>query len=175
MEGDDDHAQQPKGWRRQRWWGLTVTIVVAVLVAWPGIRTIVEGDDAPDGFPLSTYPMFTRDRGRIVETPTVVAVDERNGDGDGDGDESEIRRLSPSVIADTDQVIEAHNVVRQAIDGGDAASAELCDEVAARVRGDGDVGPDADVVVQVVVERYDAIRWAAGDSEPEERDVVASC
>jgi hypothetical protein len=134
---------------------VTTALLVAV-VALPGLRLLVQGDDAPDGFPLSTYPMFTHDRGRTVEVPSVVVVD---------GDD--VHRLSPEVIADTDQVIEANVVVQQAIAGGSGTAAELCRDVAARTDDAGEV--------QVVVERYDSHRWAAGDDDPIERRVVASC
>lgn len=136
-----------------------IVAVTVAAVAVPGVRTIVEGGDAPDGFPLSTYPMFTRQRGRVVEVPSVV-VD----------DHGTIERLSPLVIAGTDQVIEAHNVVARAISSGQDASLDLCRHVAAGL----DDRP-AGATVDVVVERYDALAWAAGDGEPLERDVVARC
>jgi hypothetical protein len=120
------------------------------------VRTLVAGPDAPDGFPLSSYPMFARDRGQIVEVPTVVAV--RDGTAE---------RLSPSTIAGTDQVIEASVVVADAVRAGAAATAVLCEEVLGRVEGAEEV--------RVVVERYDAVRWAAGDEEPAEQRVVGSC
>lgn len=135
-----------------------VALGVVALVAVPGVRLLVHGADAPDGFPLSTYPMFTRDRGRIVEVPSVVVVRATG----------EVERLSPETIADTDQVIEASVVVSRAIAGGTAA--QLCSEVAGRID-----EPDDSGEVQVVVERYDSVRWAAGDDEPDERRVVASC
>jgi hypothetical protein len=91
-----------------------------------------------------------------VEVPTVVAV--RRGS---------VERLSPSAIAGTDQVIEASVVVADAVRAGPAATAALCEEVLGRVEG-------ADEV-RVVVERHDAVRWAAGDEEPVERRVVGSC
>jgi len=133
-----------------------VMALVVVLVALPGARTIVQGREAPDGFPISTYPMFTRDRGRLVEVPSVVITE---------GDE--VDRLSPSAIADTDQVIEAHEVVARAV--REHAADELCREVAGRVDLDG--GEQ----LEVVLERYDTIAWASGDDEPLQRRVVASC
>lgn len=120
------------------------------------MRLLVEGHETPDGFPLSTYPMFARDRGRVVEVPSVVLV--RDG---------EVERLSPTTIAGTDQVIEAAVVVGEAVRGGEGTAGALCEEVLGRV--------DGPVEVQVVVERYDTVRWAAGDDEPDDRRVVASC
>lgn len=131
-----------------------VSAVVVVAVALPGVRMIATAS-APDGFPLSTYPMFSRDRGRIVEVPTVVV--ESPGGG--------VDRLSPVTIAGTDQVIQAGVTVHQAIRDGRAPA--LCHEVAERVDGPG--------TVAVVIERHDVVAWSAGDQEPLDRRAVARC
>lgn len=133
---------------------MSAAVVAAVAV--PGMRTIVSGD-TPDGFPLSTYPMFTRDPGRVVELPTVIAVSPTGA----------VARLSPETIAGTDQVIQAGVTVRQAIVAGPGATARLCAEVAERV--------DDAHTVAVVVERHDTVAWSAGDREPLERRTVADC
>jgi hypothetical protein len=100
--------------RRERRLALGVAAAVVVGVALPGVRMMASGD-APDGLPLSTYPMFARDRGRVVEQPTVVAV---SPDG-------YVERLSPETIAATDQVMQAAEAVRRALDAGPAAT-RLC-------------------------------------------------
>jgi hypothetical protein len=125
-------------------------------VAVPGVRMLAS-PDAPDGFPLSTYPMFARDPGRVVELATVVAI----------SPEGDVERLSPETIAGTDQVIQAGVTVRQAIDRGPTAAAALCREVALRV--------EEPASVAVVVEEHDAVAWSAGDREPRERRTVAEC
>lgn len=143
--------------RGQRAWALVVSAVVVLLVALPGIRMLVE-DEAPDGFPLSTYPMFSRDPGRVVVLPTVVAL----------APDGAVGRLSPQTIAGTDQVIQASVTVRDAVRRGTAAAEQLCEEVAGRV------SPPA--TIAVVEERHDAIRWSADSSvEPLERRVVVTC
>jgi hypothetical protein len=81
---------------RERRRALAVAAAVVVGVALPGIRMIASSD-APDGLPLSTYPMFTRDPGRVVEQPTVIAVSPGG----------QIERLPPETIAGTDQVMQA--------------------------------------------------------------------
>jgi hypothetical protein len=143
--------------RRQRTAVRVVALAVVGAVAWPGIASVA-GWDRSDGFPISTYPMFTRDRGRVVEVPTAVAVD-----ADGDA-----VRLPPSVIASTDQVLVAAAAVRRAVTEGPAAARSFCEEVAGRARGRGDA-------VAIAVERHDAIAWSAGAREPLERRVVAQC
>jgi hypothetical protein len=142
--------------RRERRRGLAVAAAVVVGVAVPGLR-MLGSSDAPDGLPLSTYPMFTRDPGGVVEQPTVVAVSPGGV----------VERLSPETIAGTDQVMQAAKAVRQAVGAGPAATRALCEEVARRV--------DAPATVAVVVERYDAIAWSEGDSEPFDRRTVIAC
>jgi hypothetical protein len=142
---------------RDRAWALVVSGVMVAAVAVPGLRTLLEGGEAPDGFPLSTYPMFARDPGRVVELATVVAV--RPG--------GQVARLSPQLIAGTDQVIQAGETVRQAIDGGPSSTAALCREVAG--------GVDPPATIAVVIEEHDAVAWSAGDREPRDRRVVAEC
>lgn len=142
--------------RLERWRAVVVSTVIVVAVALPGLRWVVETEPS-DGFPISTYPMFTRDPGRIVEVPTVVA---RRADGT-------VERLSPQAIAGTDQVIQASVTVRAAVAAGHGATQALCDEVAARIGG-------ADLAV--LVERHDAIAWAEDNaSEPIDRRTVLRC
>lgn len=142
--------------RRARWRALLVSAAVVIAVAVPGVRMLIS-PEVPDGFPLSTYPMFTRDRGRVVEVATVVA----------ETPQGEVGRLSPRTIAGTDQVVQAGVTVRQAVAAGPGAAGRLCDEVAGRVA--------APATVAVVVERYDVIAWSAGGREPLERRAHAEC
>lgn len=141
----------------ERAWALVVSVLVILLVALPGVRLLLE-DDPPDGFPVSTYPMFTRDPGREVEVATVVAT---QPDG-------RTTRLSPQVIAGTDQVIQASVTVSAAVRNGRASAESLCREVADRIE-------DA-VTVAVVVERHDSLAWSDDSSvEPLSRRVIAEC
>jgi hypothetical protein len=139
---------------------LVISALVIVLVAWPAVGLLRLGERAPDGFPLSTYPMFGHDPGRVVQVPTVVAID-------ADGD---IRRLPPSVIAHTDQVIQAYVAVSNAINGGAASAAAFCRRAAASLS-----DPAQVVEVLVALERYDSVQWAAGNHEPLARHVYAEC
>jgi hypothetical protein len=142
--------------RRERRRALVVAAAVVVGVAFPGVRMIGSAD-APDGLPLSTYPMFASDPGRVVEVPSVVAVLPGG----------EVERFSPETIAGTDQVMQAAKAVRRAVRAGPAATQALCEEVAARVH--------APATLAVVVERYDAIAWAQGDGEPFDRRTLVTC
>jgi hypothetical protein len=144
---------RPRGWRR----AVLVSAAFLVAVALPGIRLVVEGDDTADGFPLSTYPMFSDDPGTLIELPTVVAYT----------DDGSVERLSPRQIAGTDQVVQAWENVRAAVSGGPRSAQRLCEEVADRVESP----------VAVVVEQHDTLEWSAsnGEAEPLDRRTVARC
>ncbi len=111
-----------------------------------------------DSFPLSTFPMFAADIDRTQSVDTAVAV---AADGT-------TIRLTPEDIAGTTVVNQAASVVTTAIVGGRAD--ELCTDIARRLAG----GPGP-VAVEVVTERYDAVRWFDGDRTPVDRVVHARC
>ena len=137
---------------------MVLSVAVVTAVALPGVRWLIEADEPSDGFPISTYPMFTRDPGRIVELPTVVAV----------ASDGAVERLSPQTIAGTDQVIQASVAVVTAVAAGSDAARDLCNEVADRV--------DGPTTLAVVVERHDAMAWAADSStEPVDRRTMVTC
>jgi hypothetical protein len=110
-----------------------------------------------DSFPLSNYPMFSYDRGRVNALDTAVGITAAG----------EQERLTPEVIAGGYEVIHAARTVSKAIRSGDAPA--LCAEIAAR-SGDDDI-----VRIEVVTETYDTIRWFDGDETPVDRVVHASC
>ncbi|HEX7097509.1 MAG TPA: hypothetical protein VF183_16615 [Acidimicrobiales bacterium] len=110
-----------------------------------------------DSFPLSNYPMFSYDRGRVASFDTALGV---LADGSTE-------RLSPRLIGGGYEVIHAAQTVSKAIRAGDAEG--LCAEIAARAAG------DDFVAIQVVTERYDTIRWFEGDETPIDRRVHATC
>jgi hypothetical protein len=111
-----------------------------------------------DSFPLSTFPMFAADIDRTQSVDTAVAL---AADGT-------TIRLTPDQIAGTTVVNQAASVVTTAIVGGRAG--ELCAAIAGRLAGR--PGP---VAVEVVTERYDAVRWFDGDRTPVDRVVHARC
>jgi hypothetical protein len=133
---------------RTRW---LVTLGVALAVLAPAALP-----DASDGFPISTYPMFTADRGQVIGLDTVVL--ERDG---------RRRRLSPERIGGTDEVVLASTTVANAIAAGPAGVARLCREVAARV--------DEPGTVEVVTEVYDTVELLQQGAAPTDRTVHGSC
>ena len=128
-----------------------VTVVAVAVVAAPAVWPEPEDD-----FPISTYPMFTAERGRVVDLDTVVLVDE-------DGR----HRLSPGEVGGTDEIVAAAVAVSRAIAGGPTALATLCDDIADRV--------DAAGTVEVVTDRHDAVALLQDGAPPVAIDVHERC
>lgn len=134
---------------------------VASLVAVVALVGIVPLALDRDSFPLSTYPMFSSRRSSAESVHTAVTV---TADGTA-------TRLSPTLIAGTDEVIIATVTVANAIRSG--TTEQLCGEIARRVAGT--AAASEAVAVEVVTERFDAVRWYDGDRTPLERRVHARC
>lgn len=114
------------------------------------------GPPEEDGFPLSTYPMFSRARAQVTSLSTAV------GYGPG-GDRID---LSPSVIGGTREVIQASTTVAREVAAGTADT--FCEEVLGRA-------PTDIAVVEIVTETYDVLEYFDGAEEPQQRDVHARC
>lgn len=121
--------------------------VVALVVASPALRP-----GQPDGYPLSTYPMFARARGSEVAVATAVGV----------GAEGATERLDPHVIGGTDEVMQAASTMSAAVRAGDADLERLCAEIAGRLAG----RDDAPLMVQIRSEVHAAVAWFDGRREP---------
>jgi len=119
-----------------------VTVVAVLVVIAPAVLP-----DPADDFPISTYPMFTAERGRVVDLDTAVLVDQ-------DGR----HRLSPEEVGGTDEIVSAAVAVSRAIAGGPAALTILCADIAGRV--------DEPGTVEVVTERHDAVALLEDGAPP---------
>ncbi len=115
-----------------------------------------------DGFPLSTYPMYSRARGDVVTFATARAVDV-------DGNAS---TLSLSVIGDSDDPLIVAGELRDAIRDGRADV--RCDGIAQRAAARGGL-PDTIARIEVVTERHDVVAQVEGDASLVDRTVHASC
>ena len=136
------------------WWRRAGPVAVAAMVLAPAF-----GDPAADGYPLSSYPMFSTDRPVRADLVTVVGV---TGAG-------EAVRLSPELIAGADEPILAAATVASAIRADQ--SDRLCAEVADRVRA---AGPDmAEAVVRT--EHVDVVAHVADGAGPLAVTVHARC
>jgi hypothetical protein len=131
---------------------VALLVALAAVVAWPAL------DPSPsDGFPISSYPMFASDRGRVVVVATAVGLDASGA----------AHRLDPHAIGGGDEVMLAASAVRRAVAGDDAP--RFCREVAGRV-------DDAGVVaVEVRTERRDAVADPTADDPPLDVTVHARC
>ncbi len=115
-----------------------------------------------DGFPLSTYPMYSRARGEAVTFATAQVVD-------ADGVAS---ALTLAVIGDIDDPLIVAGELRDAI--RDDRADQRCEEIAQRAaRWDG--LPPGSVAIEVVTERHDVVAQVVGDPSVLERTVHATC
>jgi len=115
-----------------------------------------------DGFPLSTYPMYSRTRGDAVTFATAQSVD-----ADGVA-----RPLSLSVVGSSDDPLVVAGELRNAIRDGRAD--ERCDEIAERAAAWSGLPTDAGSIA-VVTERHDVVVQVRGGDSLLERTVHATC
>ena len=115
-----------------------------------------------DGFPLSTYPMYSRARGDAVTFATAQAVD-------ADGMTS---ALTPGIIGESDDPLIVAGELREAIRDGRAA--QRCDEIASRAAGWRGLPPGA-VRIEVVTERRDVVAQVEGAPSLLDRTIHAAC
>ena len=133
---------------------LVFSVVMAAAVVLPAFRS-----PPRDSFPLSNYPMFSRRAGAVNDVSTIVG---RTADGSR-------KLLSPSVISGSDEVMQAMIDVSVAVNRGDAATASLCAAAADRVDN------NEVVALDVITERYNAVRFFSEAEEPLATSVHATC
>ncbi len=134
-----------------KWARYGFAALMVVLVAAPVIKS-----PADDGFPLSTYPMFSRARPQETTVSSAAGYDAAGNR----------LTLSPTVVGGTREVIQAAGTVVQAI--GTGSTEALCHEVLANAA-------DQVVAVEIVTETYDVIAYFDGSEEPLQRTVHARC
>mgnify|MGYP007032566730 CR=1 FL=1 len=137
-----------------RGWAALVGVVMVAALLWPVVRQA-------DGFPLSNYPMFSRERPPQAQVFHIVAFSSRG----------EHRPVSPDMLG-TEEVMQAHQTVKLAMRSTEA-SAELCRDVAARLstrRAWDDVE-----ALEVRMSIYDTIAYWQGDRTPRRSRVTARC
>ena len=133
---------------------LVTAVVVGALVA----PVVLDAD----GFPLSTYPMYSSTRDVEVTVATARAVD-------ADGT---ISTLSLGVIGDSDDPLVVAGELRAAIRDGRAT--ERCSSIAERAAR-WDRLPGGPAVIEVVTERHDVVVQVEGGDSLVERIVHARC
>jgi hypothetical protein len=115
-----------------------------------------------DGFPLSTYPMYSRSRGDAVAFATAQAVDSSGM----------VTALTLAVIGDSDDPLIVAGELRDAIRDGRAQ--QRCLEIALRAAEWDGLPPDT-ATIDVVTERHDVVAQVEGASSLLDRTVHASC
>jgi hypothetical protein len=117
-----------------------------------------------DSFPLSTYPMFARDKPRTATVTSALAL----------GPAGFEQPLAPSFVG-TQETMQALRTIALSVQAGPERAAELCAAIAERVaRSDARDLARADQVALVAV-TVDSIRYFQGDRTPLRRKVHERC
>jgi hypothetical protein len=136
-------------------WGAFVSLSVLLAVASPML-----GDPPRDGFPLSTYPMFSRAKSRQAVVHHVVAFSARKR-----------HRVVPPELLGNDEIMQAAMTVARAVRTG--RTRELCEEVAREVA----VAPaQADAqYLEVRTDTFDSVLYLQGERRPTRTRVHVRC
>lgn len=141
----------------ERAWSYLFGFGLCLAVAAPALLPPKEADS----YPLSTYPMFARDRmkTRLRYAEGLQANGQRV-------------RLSPELVANTEPMQAMHTITR-AIRGGPERMESLCQRIASRVR----LSPSHGQVVRVrlVAGEFDSLGYFVGAREPEHFAVHHEC
>ena len=139
----------------QRVYAVVLSVVFGAAVLSPLFRS-----PPRDSYPLSNYPMFSH---RIEAENDVRTAVGFTGTG-------ERELLSPLLISDSDEVMQAVQDVGDAVAAGTTEA--LCFDVAARVA---DSDRNELVSVAVVTERHDSVEYFRGAEDPLAVTVHAEC
>lgn len=116
-----------------------------------------------DGFPLSTYPMFSTNKDPKTSVDQAVAVSGGSG----------VTVLGPGFVG-TDEVLQARATISRAVRGGAPAAKALCEEIASRVARDDALDGATQVEIRNVT--HDSVAYfAGGDRQPASVRVHARC
>ncbi|MDD9945288.1 MAG: hypothetical protein OXU20_29870 [Myxococcales bacterium] len=117
-----------------------------------------------DSYPLSTYPMFSRDRGKRSWVGSALALDRQGTE----------LPLAPSYVANS-EAMQAVKTLNTALNRGRKAARKLCAAIALRVRERADPQLASAVVVQLQRQRVDSVAFLAGHRDARGRKVFARC
>ena len=148
------------GVERLHAYGLSALVLAALLSP----LRLDPQDPAQDSFPLSTYPMFSYDRGRIASVTVALAL------GPG-GYEAAI---PPSFVA-TSETMQALKTLAKSVREGGPRAAELCASIAERVASSPDPKFRAATEVAFVRNTVDAIDYLSGADTTRDREIHLRC
>ena len=139
----------------ERWLGGSVVLASALCVCWPAF-----GPLQADSFPLSTYPMFARPRGK----PRMHQLLGLTRDG-------EVRRLTPEHLG-TSEVLQAKALIDRAARSPHGRR-EMCRQVATRVLADAHLQDVTQLELRLV--RFDPISYFTQRREPTQARRLVRC
>ncbi len=141
-------------------YGLSALVLAAVLSP----LRLDPQDPSQDSFPLSTYPMFSYDRGRIASVTIALAF----------GPNGLEVPIPPGFVA-TSETMQAMKTIAKSVRQGGARERELCRSIAERVASSTD--PEFRTANQVAFVRntVDSIDYLAGNTRPLTRQVHMHC
>jgi hypothetical protein len=143
----------------ERLYAAAVSIALLAAVLYPVLR-----DPEDDSFPLSTYPMFARNRPRVARVNAALAL------GRG-GTET---ALSPLLIG-SPETMQAIRILNRSVQAGGKTARALCRAIAARVAKNADPELTGTRQIALVSETIDVLEYAGGVRAPRDRQVHARC
>ncbi|MCU0685330.1 MAG: hypothetical protein MUF34_24335 [Polyangiaceae bacterium] len=145
IEAHEPSPEPERGEAARRRAGLRnalIALAVAGVVLWPALQR-----EPRDGFPLSTYPMFSEHRERELSLVHAVASFEGGR-----------REPLPPRFVGTEEVLQARALLRRSVEGGEAEA--LCTRAAERLRAEGLRGAFAGArAVEVRTDVYDVLSY----------------
>jgi hypothetical protein len=121
-------------------------------------------DPRQDGFPLSTYPMFSYDKPRTASVTSAVAIAE------GGAEEA----IPPEFVA-TSETMQALRTIAKSVNAGRKHARRLCTAIAERVALSTDPAFARAERVALISVTVDSIRFLAGDRTPLSRTEHVRC
>ena len=135
---------------------MRTVIIGAIAVAILGVYPVITERDS---YPHSHLPMFSVKRTEIARIDTAQGL----------SDSGNVIRLSPRLIADTDEVVMAKDAVVNAINQG--TTSKLCEDIRTRL-----TNRKSNVSrVRIVTETYNAVQWFYDNQEPIAVQIHSEC
>ena len=145
---------------QRRRYAVVFSLAAVTLIGIPVIQNFREKPD--DGFPLSYYPMFSKERHGVTELSHPIGIRE-----DGTTIDLHYRTVSRGGMN------QVRRQIRKIIRNGDGK--ELCHDVAEHVAKSRRKEYQDIVAVAIVTDTYDFHEFFSGNRTPRRRKVIARC
>jgi len=147
--------------RGELWIGVLVSVALTLLVLRPAFL-----DPHEDGFPFSTFPMFSRpkpDPGLVLTQVLAVFPDGSR------------KPLPPKLASGNEEVIQTLRMIRDQAYGDRERATAFCKDVVTRVR-ESSREPWTDAVaIEVARSHFDTVAYFETGPEPVTRKVLVRC